>query len=211
MINIVEWPLMAPALLVYSLGTLTPGPANLSIANLAMSQGRQAGFILAAGVITGSLCWGLMTALGVSPLLLSEPRFLIALKLLGAAYLFWLAYKTLKSLATPARPTTTPLSIDRKDYRYYWQGVSLHLTNPKAILTWLTVSSIGLSPHSPPLATLLLVALCALIGITIFSLYAFCFSTPAAQQILVRYHRAMTIFCAVFYSLVATGFLLSIG
>lgn len=54
----VEWSLITPALLVYSLGTLTPGPANLSIANLAMSQGRQAGFILAAGVITGSLCWG---------------------------------------------------------------------------------------------------------------------------------------------------------
>ncbi|WP_241574059.1 LysE family translocator [Rosenbergiella nectarea] len=210
MTNIVEASLLVPALLVYSLGTLTPGPANLSIANLATSQGRQAGFILAAGVITGSLCWGIMTALGVSTLLLSEPRFLIVLKLLGAACLFWLAYKTVKSLARPPCPTTA-LSSERKASRYYWQGVSLHLTNPKAILTWLTVTSIGLSPHSPSLATLLLVALCALIGITIFSLYAFCFSTPAAQQILVRYHRAMTIFCAGFYNLVAIGFLLSIG
>ncbi|WP_241625803.1 LysE family translocator [Rosenbergiella epipactidis] len=210
MATLVEGSLLVPALLVYSLGTLTPGPANLSIANVAMSQGRQAGFILAAGVITGSLCWGIMAALGVSTLLLSEPRFLIVLKLLGAAYLFWLAYKTIKSLARPLC-STAALSSERKAYRHYWQGVSLHLTNPKAILTWLTVTSIGLSPHSPPIAAPLLVALCALIGITIFSLYAFCFSTPAAQQILVRNHRAMTIFCAGFYSLVAVGFLLSIG
>ena len=211
MTNVVEWSLMTPALLVYSLGTLTPGPANLSIANLAMSQGRQAGFILAAGVITGSLCWGIMTALGVSTLLLSEPRFLIVLKLLGAAYLFWLAYKTLTSLSPSPRPANALSSAKRKEHRYYWQGVSLHLTNPKAILTWLTVTSIGLSPHSTVSATLLLVALCALIGITIFSLYAFCFSSPPAQQILVRYRRVMNIFCAGFYSLVAIGFLLSIG
>ncbi|MBT0724547.1 LysE family translocator [Rosenbergiella sp. S61] len=207
----VEWSLITPALLVYSLGTLTPGPANLSIANLAMSQGRQAGFILAAGVITGSLCWGVMTALGVSTLLLSEPRFLLALKFLGAVYLFWLAYKAIKSLAVPLRPTTKVSRADHKDFRYYWQGVSLHLTNPKAILTWLTVTSIGLSPHSTPWATVLLVILCALIGMTIFSLYAFCFSTSRAQQILVRYHRLITLFCAGFYTLVAIGFLLSIG
>lgn len=206
-----EWSSIVPALVVYSLGTLTPGPANLSIANLAMSQGRQAGFILAAGVITGSLCWGIMTALGVSTLLLSEPRFLVALKLLGALYLFWLAYKAIKSISISPRPNLRLPSTHRKDYRYYWQGVSLHLTNPKAILTWLTVTSIGLSQQSTPWMTLLLVALCALIGITIFSLYAFSFSTPPAQQFLVRYHRAINRFCAGFYALVAIGFLISIG
>ena len=201
----IDLSLMVPALLIYSLGTAAPGPANLSIANLAMSQGRRASFILASGVVTGSLCWGILTALGVSTLLLCEPRFLLALKLAGAFYLLWLAKKAIKALSVPPHATSSAPAAN-----YYWQGLSLHLTNPKAILTWLTVTSIGVSTRSTPWTTLLLVMLCAILGIIIFSLYAFCFSTATAQGILSRYHRLINLFCAGFYTLVAIGFLVSL-
>ncbi|WP_232527064.1 hypothetical protein [Rosenbergiella collisarenosi] len=78
------------------------------------------------------------------------------------------------------------------------------------MLIGLTVTSIGVSTHSTPWTTLLLVMLCAILGIIIFSLYAFCFSTETAQGILSRYHRLINLFCAGFYTLVAIGFLVSL-
>lgn len=171
---------MVPALLIYSLDTAAPGPANLSIANLAMSQGRRASFILAGGVVTGSLCWGVLTALGISTRLLREPHFLLALKLAGALYLLWLAKKAIKALSVPPH-ATSPAPVAN----YYWQGLRLHLTNPKAILIGLTVTSIGVSTHSTPWTTLLLVMLCAILGI----IFSAC--TPSAS--LLKRHRASSL------------------
>ena len=62
------------ALGVYVIGTVSPGPANLTIANTSLNYGRTPGLVLAAGVISGSLCWGAMTAAGVSALLMSNPQ-----------------------------------------------------------------------------------------------------------------------------------------
>ncbi|WP_241650010.1 LysE family transporter [Rosenbergiella collisarenosi] len=148
---------------------------------------------------------GVLTALGISTLLLHEPHFLLALKLAGALYLLWVAKKAIKALSVPPH-ATSPAPVAN----YYWQGLSLHLTDPKAILIGLTVTSIGVSTHSTPWTTLLLVMLCAILGIIIFSLYAFRFSTETAQGILSRYHRLINLFCAGFYTLVAIGFLVSL-
>ncbi|WJV64974.1 LysE family transporter [Pectobacteriaceae bacterium CE70] len=80
------------ALLVYSIGTASPGPGNLSIANAAMNYGRKAGLMLATGVISGSICWGMLTALGVSAILISSQSFMVWLNCWGRPiYSGWLS------------------------------------------------------------------------------------------------------------------------
>jgi len=199
------------ALLVYSIGTASPGPGNLSIANTAMRYGRQAGLTLAAGVITGSICWGILTALGISALLLSSPAFMMWLKILGAAYLLWLSFKTVKS-AFSSSHLSLPLSSPSQGLqRYYLRGLGLHLSNPKAALTWFTVTSIGLSSDAPLWGSYLLVAVCALMGMVIFGLYAIIFASQAAEKFLSRAKRKFDLLCAIFYAMVAVGFLYSVG
>lgn len=53
----------------YVIAAGSPGPSTLRIMGVAMNQGRQAGLALAAGVISGSLFWGLSAATGVSAFL----------------------------------------------------------------------------------------------------------------------------------------------
>ncbi|WP_205951192.1 LysE family translocator [Pantoea stewartii] len=198
------------ALLVYSIGTASPGPGNLSIANAAMNYGRKAGLVLATGVISGSICWGMLTALGVSAILISSQSFMIWLKLLGAAYLLWLAFKAVRSALRPGNLSARAAHQHKHLSGYYLQGLGLHLSNPKAALTWFTVTSVGLSGSAPQWESYFLVATCALLGVIIFGLYALIFASRTAEKYLNRAKRSFDLVCAGFYALVAIGFLVSL-
>ena len=87
----------------YIIGAVSPGPSNLRIMGVAMHQGRQPALLLAAGVISGSIFWGALAATGVSAILTQYAQALGVLKVLGGAYLLFLAFNKqldLQSLLT---------------------------------------------------------------------------------------------------------------
>jgi len=198
-------------MLIYIVGTATPGPGNLSIANAAMNYGRRAGFTLAAGVISGSLCWGIMTGFGMSALLTSSGRFIFWLKIVRACYLLWLGCKAIRSAVV-----NKPVSARKQDTSststlgFYLQGLGIHLTNPKAVLTWFTVTSVGLSATTPSWGVFLLIGGCALTGMMIFCVYALAFSARSAEAFFLRTRRYFDLICAGFYLLFAGGFIISL-
>jgi threonine/homoserine/homoserine lactone efflux protein len=199
------------ALIVYFIGTAMPGPGNLSIANASLNHGRVPGVSMAAGVISGSLCWGVIAAAGVSAILLSNAQLFMWLKILGAGYLLWLAYRAvvsaLSSAPLQARATAAAGSVGM----FYLQGLGIHLTNPKAILTWLTVTTLGLSGNAPAWASMLLVAGCGLLGLCVFMGYALAFSSHAAGPFFARTRKPFGLFCAAFYAILAVGFIRSLA
>ena len=65
----------------------------------------------------------------------------------------------------------------------------LHLTNPKAILVW--VSIVALSSNSEGPAHSALVMGCATIGCLVFGSYAVLFSTDSARRMYLRTRRAL--------------------
>ncbi len=81
-------------LTVYVIGAASPGPSNMRIMGVAMHQGRRPALMLAFGVISGSFFWGGMAATGISAILTTYAQAIIALKILGGAYL----------LFSPSRP-----------------------------------------------------------------------------------------------------------
>lgn len=198
-------------IIIYIVGTATPGPANLSIANAAMNYGRKAGLMLASGVICGSICWGVLTGIGVSALLASSLYFIIALKLVGACYLFWLGYKAIKK-AIDNKPLLARKFSKQPGsaLEFYLQGLSIHLTNPKAVLSWFAVTSISLGATAPKSSIFVLIGSCAILGMMIFSLYAIVFSARSAEAFLGRNRRVFDIICGCFYTLFALGFLISL-
>lgn len=206
-----EFSSFAAALGVYVIGTASPGPGNLAIANTSLNYGRTPGLALAAGVISGSLCWGAMTAAGVSALLMSNTQIILWLKVFGACYLFFLAWKSVRSAL--AHNATTVAKVREKQTHnlgFYLQGLGIHLTNPKAALTWFTVTTVGLSVNAPAWASFVLVAACALLGFLIFCTYALAFSAHSAEPFFTRTRKSFGLICAAFYSMVAIGFLSSL-
>ena len=120
---------LLPFLLAAAFLTLSPGPDILFVLAKGMEQGRKIALATAWGMCSGCFAHTLAVALGVSALCLAEPRIFIAIKLFGASYLLYLAYKTVRSVVNiTVRP-------DAATFRTAFQrGVLMNLLNPKVAL-----------------------------------------------------------------------------
>lgn len=178
---------LAVAYTAYFVGTASPGPSNLAIMSIAANHGRKPALAFAVGVITGSMCWATIATLGVSAALIAYSQFLVALKIFGGAYLLWLAFKSGRAAISPASAKAA-VSLDGTRLKpIYLRGVLLHLTNPKAVLSW--VSIVALSSSRDGTVQSAVVPGCAAISVTVFCGYALLFSTPAARRVYLRMRR----------------------
>ncbi|MFM0632178.1 LysE family translocator [Paraburkholderia xenovorans] len=191
----------------YLVGAASPGPANLAIISVAASHGRKAALMFALGVVSGSMFWATVATLGVSAALIAYSHFIVAVKIFGGLYLLWLAFKsgrnaltTLPALVVNVERTPTLTSI-------YFRGATLHLTNPKAILVWISIVAISSNSTAPTHGAL--VAGCAAIGCLVFGGYAFLFSTEAARRMYVRTRRALEGSLAVVFGITGIRLLTS--
>jgi threonine efflux protein len=184
--------LTADVLIAYSayfVGTASPGPSNLAIMSLAMSAGRRAALTFALGVVSGSFSWALLASLGLSAVLATYSECLTAIRIAGGLYLLWLGVKSARSAWHPAPLATRAEQSGEPLGRLYLRGLLLHLTNPKAVLVWLSIVSLAMSPASGTSHTLPVVLGCMAIGVAVFSSYAVLFSTASARRIYVAIRR----------------------
>ncbi|WP_429500920.1 LysE family translocator (plasmid) [Robbsia andropogonis] len=113
--------------------TMTPGPDMLLIASRSATQGRSAGFATLAGIIAGTYCHAMLAALGLSQLFLAVPITYDVVRFAGAAYLLYLAWKTLR--ASPmAVSLAMPEELSSSVRKMFRQGLLTNLLNPKMAL-----------------------------------------------------------------------------
>jgi threonine/homoserine/homoserine lactone efflux protein len=112
--------------------TMTPGPDMLLIASRSASQGRVAGFASLAGILTGTYCHALAAAFGLSRLFLAVPAAYNAIRFAGAAYLLYLAWKTLRADSIIVSSTGPDGRLTAG--RIFRQGLLTNLLNPKMAL-----------------------------------------------------------------------------
>lgn len=176
--------------LTYLIAVASPGPSNMAIMGVAMKQGRPAAVALAFGILTGSLFWAGLAAAGISTLLTQVGQALIVVKIAGGLYLLFLAYKSARaalSAEAPAGRFAAPATL----LRHYRRGLLLHLTNPKSILGWAAIMSLGLKPGAPAHTLAAILGGCAAIGLTVFVGYALLFSTGAMARAYAKARRGI--------------------
>lgn len=167
----------------YAIATASPGPSNLAIMAIAMRSGRRAALQFALGVVSGSLFWGLLAAFGLSAVLATWSHALVALKLAGGVYLLWLAIRSARSSLARDQPDDCGGELKGRSFELYLRGAGMHLTNPKAVLAWVSIVALAL-PTTPGVATALSVVMaCTCLGLLVFGGYALAFSTPPAVRI----------------------------
>ncbi len=163
----------------------SPGPATLATATVSMSSGRQNGLIFGAGLSVGLAFWGLVAATGVGAMLQASNITLVALKILGGAYLLWLAYLSTRS----ACQKKSELSSVVSNGSWFKRGLLLNLSNPKAVLAWMATLSLGIGDSNGIWQVILATSLCVMLGFMIYSGYALVFSTNGAMNIYARLRR----------------------
>ncbi len=178
----------------------SPGPATLAIAGTSLNGGRRAGLAVASGITTGSLVWSISAALGLGTLMAAAAWPLEVVRYLGGCYLLFLAAKSARAAL---RRTAAPVAGLRGDrHGLYRKGVLLHLTNPKAILFFGALYSIGLPPGASWSQLALVVLVVGLQGAAINHGYALLFSTPRLARGYARLRRG-------FDGVMALGFALA--
>ena len=131
----------APAvvgIVVVALGmVLTPGPNMIYLVSRSISQGWRAGFVSLLGTATGFVVYMTMANVGLAVVFLAVPWLYTAVKIVGAAYLLYLAWKVV-------RPGGTALFEHRElpresAGRLYSMGLITNLLNPKAAIMYLAL------------------------------------------------------------------------
>ncbi|VXB09901.1 Lysine exporter protein (LYSE/YGGA) (fragment) [Burkholderia sp. 8Y] len=154
----------------------------------------------AAGVMSGSFFWAMLASLGLSAALTAYSSFLIAVKICGGVYLLWLAFKSARSAWRPPVRASSVNGSEPGMRRLYARGALLHLTNPKAILVWMSVAALGSSTGQGQMHMLTVVAGCLCIGLSVFGGYAALFSMASARRIYARIQRYFDACLALVFS-----------
>jgi threonine/homoserine/homoserine lactone efflux protein len=191
----------------YFVGTASPGPSNLAIMAIAANRGRKAALVFALGVVSGSMFWATVATLGVSAALIAYSQFIIAVKILGGLYLLWLAFKSGRNALASAPASSLKEERTQTLTSVYSRGALLHLTNPKAILVW--VSIVALSSNRSGSAHSAVIPGCAVIGCLVFCGYAVLFSMDSARRMYMRTRRAMEGCLAVVFGIAGIRLLAS--
>lgn len=146
---------------------ITPGPDMLLTASRSVSQGRAAGFASLFGAVLGVYCHALAAALGLAQLLATVPMAYDAIRFAGAAYLFYLAWKTIRAAGAPSTglQAMRPLSV----WRIFCQGLLTNVLNPKMALFVLALfpQFISLAAGSLVLQMLVLATVLNVIGLLV--------------------------------------------
>jgi threonine/homoserine/homoserine lactone efflux protein len=184
----------------YLIATISPGPATISIMGVSARLGRRSGMKLAAGVICGSLFWGLCAALGLATLMAQFAEIFVAVKILGGVYLLWLAFKAFRSALSKSERPMVQLAQSRGNL--VLQGLAVHLTNPKAVLAWVAILSVGVQDGAPSWHSFAMFGGCAVLGMVVFFGYALLFSTVRAQILYARARRPIELLFGIVFGLI---------
>lgn len=186
----------------------SPGPATLAIAGTSMSHGRFLGLSLAAGVLTGSLFWSTAAAFGLAAILHANVWVFEILRYCGALYLLYLAFKSLRS-AFGSTPLNLPNSKIVTVRGNYFKGLLIHLTNPKAILFFSALYSIGVPSTAKPIELLSVIFVVGAVSLSIFLGYAVLFSNKVARQVYLKSKVVFESVSALFFGVVGFKLLTS--
>ena len=112
---------------------VTPGPGIFYVAARTLAGGRAEGVASSLGTGLGGMVHVLAGSLGVSAIVLASAELFTALKLIGAAYLAWIGFRTIRSArqqasAMPDGNRPTPPQGTGRAFR---EGVLVEALNPK--------------------------------------------------------------------------------
>lgn len=161
---------LAPSLIAFTLAaallTVTPGLDTALVLRTAAAEGARRAFAAALGICLGCLAWGALVAVGLGMLIEASELAYLALKWIGACYLFYLGVRLIL-----ARRGEIEAEEPAGKANWFLRGLLTNLLNPKVGAFY-----VSFLPHfipagaNVPSATFLLAAVHAALGLAWFAL-----------------------------------------
>lgn len=207
---------MEPALLLtYAITCVllafAPGVDIFFVLSSSLSSGFKTGFAITLGLCSGVVVHTLLCAAGVSMVVASSPALLNCVRILGAAYLGYLAYVSFK---TKPAVFSQGGAAARVNFKKLWaRGFAMNVSNPKVIIfflsffpqfitrgglpAWAQISVLGAIFMASALACFSLVAYCADRAARVFASLLFA-KIMRWASVLVFGGLAALLFCEIF-------------
>lgn len=194
---------------VLAAGAMSPGPSFFVVARNALGQSRAHGFATALGTGLGVAIFAILASFGVTALIETVPQAYFALKLVGGAYLLYLAYKIWSGAREPLHAQDKANKEHISLAQAFRQGLITQTSNPKTAIVIAGIFA-AFVPADPPAYSVILVALIAfIIDFGWYAIVAFSLSTERSRRV---YERAKTGFdrtAAIFLGFVGVRLLSS--
>ena len=118
-----------------SILSISPGPDNLFVLTQSIVNGKKYGLATVFGLMTGCLVHTTLIAFGISAIIKENENLFFVIKVIGASYLIFLAYKVYKGgseivLSNDTIKKESVLQLFRK-------GFIMNVLNPKVALFFL--------------------------------------------------------------------------
>ncbi len=114
---------------------ISPGPDNIFVLTQSMVNGRRYGMATVFGLMTGCLIHTSLVAFGVSGLIKQNPAIFLIIKIFGAIYMLYLAYKVFKS--DSVIDITSQEVVQKPSIELFKTGFWMNVLNPKVTLFFL--------------------------------------------------------------------------
>ena len=148
------WLLFSGAALVV---ILIPGPLSLLMISNSLNYGLRRSYPAFLGGVFASICLLSASALGLGALLLASEKVFNALKIVGALYLFYLAWQSWQQSRQPSQGATVPQAAPVPRFRaLFGRAFVLGASNPKDILFFAAFLPQFLNSRQPFLPQLLI-------------------------------------------------------
>ncbi|PKV50000.1 threonine/homoserine/homoserine lactone efflux protein [Aquimarina sp. MAR_2010_214] len=114
---------------------ISPGPDNIFVLMQSVVNGKKYGLAVVAGLMSGCIIHTTLVAFGVSAIIKQSEILFFAIKLFGALYLFFLAYKVFRSEASV---NLSESGMPKKSLgQLFKQGFIMNVLNPKVSIFFL--------------------------------------------------------------------------
>jgi RhtB (resistance to homoserine/threonine) family protein len=144
------WTEFLTVVVVHFLAVASPGPDFAIMLRQALRQSRPNALLTAAGIGLGILVHVSYSLLGIGLVIQQSLTLFTTLKIIGAAYLTWIAV-----LALQSRPGSIQLgtTVERAQSKFaaFQLGFLTNVLNPKATLFFVALFSVIINPATPAL------------------------------------------------------------
>lgn len=144
--------------LLHLMAAISPGPAVLMAARTGVTEGLRTGMFLAIGIGVGAVVWAAAALFGLALVFQAAPALLWGLKIIGGAYLIYMAWGMWRGADQPLDMAAS--NLPRSAASAFRLGVVTQLSNPKPAILF---SAIFIGTVPPGTAAWVYAALLAVV------------------------------------------------
>ncbi len=180
-------------LVIDFLALMSPGPDFFMVLRNSLTKSFHAGIYTALGICLGTCICFAVGMFGIGGLVAQNKIVFMVFKIAGSCYLAYLGIRSILDRTTIEEPNIISLEINHSLNEYFRIGLWCNLTNPKAFMFIIALSTYVVQHGSPFIDGSVIVVISTIATFVWFSLVSFIFGSYRARQMFYSKQRLIHI------------------